>query len=195
MKEAMQAFGEQLNRKSIWAIASLEHGLGRILFAWIAIAAALCALRIVFAVTPIDCAAALIQTVLPYVFVVGAPVAACLIGDALFPRADPARLTLLHCWSKGVRWIASRRLPRIMRLSLVLGGFKAMADGCTQFSSGPSTGANSAGCGVAGVSSAGVDCVATDGIARGVAGTIPDWANRILSRLLSPPPNIAADLL
>lgn len=129
MKEAMQAFGEQLNRKSIWAIASLEHGLGRILFAWIAIAAALCALRIVFAATPIDSTASFLQTALPYLLVVGAPVAAYRIGDALFPRGTlyeqpHIRLARYGKW-KPVDCLTARqhRLfgPTGMMASLVIG--------------------------------------------------------------------------
>lgn len=80
----MKEFGEQLHRKSVWAIASLEHGLERLLFIWIAFATALCALRIAFAATPIDSGLAFAETVAPYILVVGTPVAACIIGNKLF---------------------------------------------------------------------------------------------------------------
>ena len=86
MQGWMKDFAEQLHRKSIWAIASLEHGIGRLMIAWVVIAGALCALRIAFAASPIDGPAALLQTLLPYVLVIGAPVTACLIGNALFPQ-------------------------------------------------------------------------------------------------------------
>lgn len=86
MQGWMTGFGEHLNRKSIWAIAALEHGLERMLLVWVAIAAALCSLRIAFAATPIDTGLAFAQTSLPYLLVIGAPVAACMIGNALFPR-------------------------------------------------------------------------------------------------------------
>ncbi|WP_239016691.1 DUF2569 domain-containing protein [Sphingorhabdus pulchriflava] len=129
MKAAMQALGEQFHRKSVWAIASLEHGIGRLMLVWVVVAAALAALRIVFAVTPIDGAAALIQTVLPYVFVVGAPVAACLIGDALFPRGalyeqPQIRLARYGKW-KAVDCLSAREHklfgPTGMMASLVIG--------------------------------------------------------------------------
>ncbi|WP_349023656.1 DUF2569 domain-containing protein [Sphingorhabdus sp.] len=86
MQGWMKEFGEQLHRKSVWAIASLEHGIGRLIIIWVMVAGALSALRIAFAASPIDGPVVLLQTILPYILVIGAPVAACLIGNALFQR-------------------------------------------------------------------------------------------------------------
>ena len=54
MQGWMKQLSEHLYRKSVWAIASLEHGLGRLLLLWIGVAGALSALRIAFAATPVD---------------------------------------------------------------------------------------------------------------------------------------------
>lgn len=86
MQGWMKQLSEHLYRKSVWAIATLEHGLGRILLLWIGVAGALSALRIAFAATPVDTGTAFAQTALPYILVIGAPVAAYLIGNSLFPR-------------------------------------------------------------------------------------------------------------
>lgn len=129
MQGWMKQFGEHLHRKSVWAIASLEHGLDRLLLVWIAVAAALCALRIAFAATPIDTAIAFVQTALPYVLVIGAPVAAYMIGDALFPRGalyeqPQIRLARYGKWEK-VDCLTARQHklfgPTGMMASLVIG--------------------------------------------------------------------------
>ncbi|MGL5837059.1 MAG: DUF2569 domain-containing protein [Sphingorhabdus sp.] len=86
MKAAMQGISERLHRKSVSAIASLEHGVDRLLFIWIAIASAFAGLRIAFAANPITDIPTFLQTILPYILVTGSPVAAWLIGNALFPR-------------------------------------------------------------------------------------------------------------
>lgn len=125
----MKQLGEHLHRKSIWAIASLEHGMERLLFAWIAIAAALCALRITFAATPVDTAFTLAQTVFPYVLVIGAPIAAYLIGNSLFPRGalfeqPQIRLARYGKWQT-VDCLTARQHPLFgptgMMASLVIG--------------------------------------------------------------------------
>ena len=125
----MQAYGEKLYRKSVWAIASLEHQLDRILLFWVATATLLAGLRIAFAVTPIDSFAALVQTVLPYILVVGAPVAAAYIGNSLFPRGTlyqqpEIRLARYGKW-QAVDCLTARQHPLFgptgMMASLVIG--------------------------------------------------------------------------
>lgn len=129
MQGWMKDFAEQLHRKSIWAIASLEHGIGRLMIAWVVIAGALAALRIAFAASPIDGPAALLQTLLPYILVIGAPVAACLIGNALFPRGalfeqPQIRLARYGKWQT-VDCLTARQHPLFgptgMMASLVIG--------------------------------------------------------------------------
>lgn len=125
----MTKFGEQLHRKSVWAIATLEHGLQRLLLIWMAFATALCVLRIVFAATPIDSGIALAQTVLPYILVVGAPISACIIGNRLFPQGalyeqPQIRLARYGKW-QSIDCLAARQHPLFgptgMMASLVIG--------------------------------------------------------------------------
>jgi hypothetical protein len=84
MEMAMQRLSGHLYRKSVGAIAALELRFGRVLLAWTIIAALMCGLRVAFAVTPITDAATLLQTILPYVLVISAPIAAYMLCDSIF---------------------------------------------------------------------------------------------------------------
>ncbi len=86
MDAAMKKLSGHLYQKSVGAIAALEHGFGRMLLFWTIFAAFICGLRIGFAVSPITDAATFLQTTLPYIFVVAAPIAAWFLCDGMFRR-------------------------------------------------------------------------------------------------------------
>lgn len=88
MDAAMKKLNGHLYRKSVGAIAALEHGFGRILLFWTIIAAFVCGLRISFAVSPITGVMSFLQTALPYALVVAAPIAAWFLCDAMFRRGN-----------------------------------------------------------------------------------------------------------
>jgi hypothetical protein len=129
MKAWMHGFGEHLNRKSIGAIAALENNMGRVLIGWVLIAGFLGLLRIIFAISPINGVAALLQTLVPYALIVAAPVAAYGIGNALFPRGalyqqPQIRLARYGRWT-AVDCLSAREHPLFgptgMMASLVIG--------------------------------------------------------------------------
>jgi hypothetical protein len=86
MKDLMAHLSEHLQRRSVSAVAALEGSFAKILMIWMGIVSFMCGLRIAFAVSPIDSLARLIETILPYILVTGAPVFAFFIANSLFPR-------------------------------------------------------------------------------------------------------------
>lgn len=103
MDVAMKRLSDHLSRKSVGAIASLEHGFGRVLLFWSIIAAFIGGLRISFAVSPITDAATFLQTVLPYALVVISPIAAWFLCDSIFRsgtlyQQPQIRLSLYGKW-------------------------------------------------------------------------------------------------
>lgn len=86
MKDIMAQLNEHLYRKSVSAVAALEGGFAKILLVWMGAVGFMSVLRVAFAASPIDSLARLIETILPYILVTGAPVLAFFIANSLFPR-------------------------------------------------------------------------------------------------------------
>ncbi len=86
MKDSMAQLSEHLQRKSVSAVAALEGGFAKILLVWMGVVSFMCGLRIAFAASPIDSPMRLIETVLPYILVTGAPVFAFFMANNFFPR-------------------------------------------------------------------------------------------------------------
>jgi hypothetical protein len=86
MKDIMAHLSEHLYRRSVSAVAALEGGFAKILLIWMGVVSFMCGLRIAFAASPIDSSMRLIETVLPYILVTGAPVFAFFMANSLFPR-------------------------------------------------------------------------------------------------------------
>lgn len=86
MKAIMASLSAKLYRKSISAVATLEGSLPRIMLCWVAFVTLAGVLRTMFAVSPIDSGLSFIQTILPYILLGGAPIAAYWIADQVFPR-------------------------------------------------------------------------------------------------------------
>jgi hypothetical protein len=129
VEAAMNKLSGQFYRKSVSAIAALEMGFGRLLLFWTIMAAAVCALRIGFAVSPITGPVTFLQTTLPYVLVVSAPVAAYLLCDSIFRRGvlyeqPQIRLSRYGKWQP-ISCLAAREHPAFgptgMMASLVIG--------------------------------------------------------------------------
>ncbi len=97
---------DHLYRKSVALVLSLQFNLERIVGAWVLIAAFACGLRLAFPATPYANAPwASGVGLLPYLLVVGAPVATLLFGLKLFPAgrvlAQPSfRLAQVGWWRK-----------------------------------------------------------------------------------------------
>lgn len=97
---------DHLYRKSVALVQSLQFNLERIVGAWVLIAAFACGLRLAFPATPYANAPwASGVGLLPYLLVVGAPVATLLFGLKLFPAgrvlAQPSfRLAQVGRWRK-----------------------------------------------------------------------------------------------
>jgi hypothetical protein len=129
METAMKRLNGHLYQKSVAAIAALELRFGRVLLFWTIIAAAVCGLRIGFAVSPITSAATFLQTAIPYVLVVAAPIAAYFLCDGVFRRGalyqqPQIRLSRYGKW-RAVNCLAAREHPQFgptgMMASLVIG--------------------------------------------------------------------------
>ena len=86
MKAIMAGFGAKLYRKSISAVALLENSLPRIMLGWVAFVTLAGVLRTIFAVSPIDSGLSFVQTIMPYILLGGAPIAAYWVADQVFPR-------------------------------------------------------------------------------------------------------------
>lgn len=86
MKAVMAGLSEQLYRKSVAAVATLENSLLRIMLLWVAFVTTAGILRTVFAVSPINSTLSFIQTILPYILLGAAPIAAYVIANQVFPR-------------------------------------------------------------------------------------------------------------
>ncbi len=129
MKALMAGFGARLYRKSIAAVATLESSLPRIMLCWVAFVTLAGVLRTVFAVSPIDSGASFLQTILPYILLGGAPIAAYLVADQVFPRGalmqqPEIRLARYGKW-RPVNVLAARAHPMFgptgMMASLLIG--------------------------------------------------------------------------
>jgi hypothetical protein len=113
--KAWKNISSVLYRKSIAAVNMLEFNLRAIVTGWVMVAAFLCGLRIAFPATPqehglLNVAGAL----LPYMLVIGAPLAALGVGLSLFPRGgvfdQPSiRLARVGRWHQ-VDCLTARRL-------------------------------------------------------------------------------------
>ena len=97
---------DHLYRKSVALVLSLQLNLERIIAAWVVIAALACGLRLAFPATPYAGVPWASEAgLLPYLLVVGAPVATLLMGLKLFPagrvHAQPSfRLAKVGRWRK-----------------------------------------------------------------------------------------------
>lgn len=86
MEAIMAGLSTKLYRKSISAVAMLEKSLPRIMMCWVAFVALAGVLRTMFAVSPIDSGVSFIQTIMPYILLGAAPIAAYFLADKVFPR-------------------------------------------------------------------------------------------------------------
>ena len=129
MKAIMAGFGAKLYRKSISAVALLENSLPRIMLGWVAFVTLAGVLRTIFAVSPIDSGLSFVQTIMPYILLGGAPIAAYWVADQVFPRGalmqQPAiRLARYGKW-RPVDVLAARAHPMFgptgMMASLLIG--------------------------------------------------------------------------
>ena len=97
---------DHLYRKSVALVLSLQLNLERIIAAWVVIAALACGVRLAFPATPYASVPWTSEAgLLPYLLVVGAPVATLLLGLKLFPagrvHAQPSfRLAKVGRWRK-----------------------------------------------------------------------------------------------
>lgn len=97
---------DHLYRKSVALVLSLQLNLERIIAAWVVIAAFACGVRLAFPATPYASVPWTSEAgLLPYLLVVGAPVATLLLGLKLFPagrvHAQPSfRLAKVGRWRK-----------------------------------------------------------------------------------------------
>ncbi|GLV25623.1 DUF2569 domain-containing protein [Sphingobium sp. TomTYG45] len=97
---------DHLYRKSVALVLSLQLNLERIIAAWVVIAALACGVRLAFPATPYASVPWTSEAgLLPYLLVVGAPVATLLMGLKLFPagrvHAQPSfRLAKVGRWRK-----------------------------------------------------------------------------------------------
>lgn len=129
MKAVMAGFSAQLYRKSISAVAVLEKNLPRIMLGWVAFVTLAGVLRTMFAVSPIDSGISLLQTILPYILLGAAPIAAYWIADQVFPRGalmqqPEIRLARYGKWQP-VNVLSARQHPMFgpvgMMASLLIG--------------------------------------------------------------------------
>jgi hypothetical protein len=129
MKALMAGFGARLYRKSIAAVALLESSLPRIMLGWVAFVTLAGVLRTIFAVSPIDSGVSFLQTITPYILLGGAPIAAYLVADQVFPRGalmqqPEIRLARYGKW-RPVNVLAARAHPMFgptgMMASLLIG--------------------------------------------------------------------------
>ena len=129
MKAMMTGLSADLYRKSISAVASLEGSLPRIMMGWVAFVTLAGVLRTIFAVSPIDSGISFIQTIMPYILLGGAPIAAYALADRVFPRGvllqqPEIRLARYGKW-KPVDVLAARAHPMFgptgMMASLLIG--------------------------------------------------------------------------
>lgn len=129
MKAIMAGFSAKLYRKSVSAVATLEQSLPRIMLGWVAFVTLAGVLRTMFAVSPIDSGLSFIQTILPYILLGAAPIAAFWIADQVFPRGSlmqqpEIRLARYGKWQP-VNVLAARAHPMFgptgMMASLLIG--------------------------------------------------------------------------
>lgn len=129
MKAVMAGFGAQLYRKSISAVVVLERGLPRIMLGWVLFVAIGGVLRTMFALSPIDSGVSFIQTIMPYILLGAAPIAAYMLADKAFPRGalmqqPEIRLARYGNW-RPVNVLAARQHPMFgptgMMASLLIG--------------------------------------------------------------------------
>ena len=125
----MAGISDKLHRKSIAAVALLENGLPQIMLFWVAFVALAGALRTIFAVSPIDSGVSFLQTITPYILLGGAPIAAYLIAEQIFPRGGlmqqpEIRLARYGRW-RPVNVLTARQHPMFgptgMMASLLIG--------------------------------------------------------------------------
>ena len=129
MKAIMASIGEKLNRKSITAVAMLENRMPQVMLGWLTFIAIGGVLRTIFAASPIDGGLRLIETLMPYVLIGGAPVVAFVISDRVFPRGvllqqPDIRLARYGKW-QNLNVLAARQHPSFgptgMMASLLIG--------------------------------------------------------------------------
>jgi hypothetical protein len=129
MEAAMKRLNGHLYQKSVSAIAALELRFGRVLLCWTIFAAFAGGLRIGFSVSPITSGLTFVQTALPYVLVIAAPIAAYFLCDSIFRRGalyeqPQIRLSRYGKW-RAINCLAAREHssfgPTGMMASLVIG--------------------------------------------------------------------------
>lgn len=86
MEAIMAGIRKTLYDKSVAAVALLEKSLPKIMLGWVAFVTLAGLLRTMFAVSPIDSGVSFIQTIMPYILLGAAPIAAYYITDKVFPR-------------------------------------------------------------------------------------------------------------
>jgi hypothetical protein len=129
MKALMAGFSARLYRKSVSAVALLENSLPRIMLGWVVFVTLAGVLRTIFAVSPIDSGVSFLQTITPYILLGGAPIAAYLMADQVFPRGTlmeqpEIRLARYGKW-RSVNVLTARAHPMFgptgMMASLLIG--------------------------------------------------------------------------
>lgn len=106
---------QRLYGKSVRLVAALQVNLHSIAAIWILLISFACGLRLAFAATHVDPGLGMLNNALPYVAVVGAPVATLFFALRLFPAgqlyAQPAiRLSRYGRWRR-VNCLEARSLP------------------------------------------------------------------------------------
>ncbi len=86
MQSILPALSRRLYAKSVAAVAALEHSMKWVVAAWVAVMSMLCGLRVAFAASPVDSLRSGLETGIPYVLIVAAPVAVFLFAWELIPR-------------------------------------------------------------------------------------------------------------
>lgn len=107
--------GTSLQMRSVALVRRLDLDLNRIVLAWVGLASFFCGLRAAFPASQVQAAGIDLHALAPYVFVIGAPVAALLFTAALFPsgalHSQPQiRLARYGRW-RTLDCVSARTLP------------------------------------------------------------------------------------
>jgi hypothetical protein len=123
------AISARLHQKSVALVRGLSINMPAMLFGWVAVASFACGLRASFPATPSDGGVERFAALLPYVLVVGVPVAAIMLAlhwfptDRLFAQPD-IRLARYGKW-RPLDCLSARNLPMFgatgLMASLLLG--------------------------------------------------------------------------
>lgn len=111
----MNQFRDRLYARSVTLVGQLHVNIRMIVLGWVALAGALCGLRIGDPATAVQSGAGALETALPYLLVIGAPVASLFLALRWFPSgtllAQPEiRLARFGAW-RAVDCVTQRSLP------------------------------------------------------------------------------------